>query len=195
YFADRTQSDRHSAEAVASARASGAAGALASALGARHVALWHPDGLDERLSVAAEMIAAALEAGDPHAELQAHNWRVADLFELGQLTAWREEVARHGRLAAELRLPAFEWYTPLWAAVEAMLAGRFDDADRLSFEAQEAGLRAGDANAELFGGIVRFCAQLEREAFAEIDIGFVEDKIAHSAVGSAYRSSYAWILA
>ena len=117
YAPDRTRSEALSAEAVATARASGDASALASALGARHVALWRPDRVEERLAVAGEMIAAAREAGDRHAELQAHNWRVADLFELGDMAAWQEEIARHARLAEELRLPAFQWYTPLWAAV------------------------------------------------------------------------------
>jgi tetratricopeptide (TPR) repeat protein len=195
YAPDRTRSERHSAQAVATARASADKRALASALSARHVALWRPDRVEERLSVADEMIAAAREADDRHAELQAHNWRVADLFELGEMTAWREETARHARLAADLRLPAFEWYTPLWSATEAMLAGRYADVERLSFEAQEAGVRAGDRNAELSAGIVRFCGQLERDAFNEIDIEFVEDRIANSPAGIAYRGGYTWILA
>ena len=195
YAPDRTRSDLHSEDAVATARESGDASALASALSARHVALWRPDRVEERLAVADEMIAAARESGDRHAELQAHNWRVADLFELGEMAAWREETARHARLAEELRLPAFEWYTPLWAAVEAMLAGRYEDAERLSAEAEEAGMRAGDRNAGVFAGIVRFCSQLQREAFDEVDIAFVEDKIANSPAGIAYRGGYTWILA
>jgi tetratricopeptide (TPR) repeat protein len=145
--------------------------------------------------VADEMIAVAREARDRHAELQARNWRVTDLFELGNMPAWREEVTRHARLADELRLPAFQWYTPLWAAIDASLAGRYDEAERLVGEAEEAGMRAGDRNAELFAGMVRFCAQLEREAFEEIPLDFVEDKIATSPAGPAYRGSYAWILA
>ena len=195
YAPDRTRSDALSADAVTTAHASGDPGALASALGARHVALWRPDRVEERLAVAGEMITTARQAGARHAELQAHNWRVADLFELGDMPAWREETARHARLAEELRLPVFKWYTPLWAAVEAMLAGRYDEVERLSCEAQEAGLRAGDRNAGLFAAIVRFCAQLEREAFDEIDIEFVEEKIANSRAGLAYRGGYAWILA
>jgi hypothetical protein len=159
------------------------------------VALWRPDRVEERMVVVGEMIAAAREGGDRHAELQAHNWRVVDLFELGDMAGWQAEVARHTRLADELRLPAFQWYTPLWAAVDAMLAGQYEEADRLSADAEEAGLRAGDRNAELFAGIVRFCGQLEREAFDELDIEFVEDKIANSPAGIAYRGSYAWILA
>jgi DNA-binding SARP family transcriptional activator/tetratricopeptide (TPR) repeat protein len=195
YATDRTRSESLSAEAVATARETRDTSALASALGARHVALWRPDRAEERLVVAGDMIVAARAAGDHHAELQGHNWRVADLFELGDMPAWREETARHARLAEKLRLPVFQWYTPLWAAVEAMLAGRYDDLERLSAEAEEAGLRAGDRNAMLFAGMTRFCAQLARGAFEETDVAFVEDKIANSAVGVAYRSSYAWILA
>lgn len=195
YAADRTRSDTHSHNAVATARASGDARTLASALSARHVALWRPDRVHERLRVADEMIAAARVAGDRHAELQAHNWRVTDLFELGDMTAWREEAARHTRLAGELRLPSFQWYTPLWAATDAMLAGRYEDVERLSTEAEQAGLSAGDRNARVLASIVRFCAQLEREAFNESDLAFVEDKIANSPAGIAYRGGYTWILA
>lgn len=195
YAPDRTRSEGLSADAVATARASGDASALAAALGARHVALWRPDRVEERLNVAGDMVAAAREAGDRQAELQAHNWRVTDLFELGDMPAWREEVARHARLAEELRLPAFEWYTPLWAAVEAMLAGRYDEAERLTAAAEEAGMRAGDRNAELFASLVRFCGMLERQAFEEPPLDFVEDKIANSPAGPAYRGGYAWILA
>jgi tetratricopeptide (TPR) repeat protein len=195
YATDRTRSEALSAEAVATARVANDASASASALGARHVALWRPDRVEERLDVAGEMIVAARDAGDRHAELQGHNWRVADLFELGDMPAWEEESARHARLAEELRLPVFQWYTPLWAAVRAMLAGDYDDLERLSADAEQAGRRAGDRNAMLFAGMTRFCAQLQRGAFEEIDVAFVEDKIANSAAGVAYRSAYAWILA
>jgi DNA-binding SARP family transcriptional activator/tetratricopeptide (TPR) repeat protein len=195
YAPGRARSERLSADAVATAQASGDPSALASALSARHVALWRPDRVEPRLTVADEMITAARAAGDRHAELQAHNWRVADLFELGDMTGWREETARHARLAEELRLPAFQWYTPLWAGVDAMLAGRYEEAERLTADAEAAGLRAGDRNAQLFAGMVRFCGALEREAFDEIDIEFIQNKIANSPAGIAYRSSYAWILA
>jgi DNA-binding SARP family transcriptional activator/tetratricopeptide (TPR) repeat protein len=193
YGPDRTRSEALSSEAVANA--AGDSSALASALNARHVALWRPDRVEERLAAAADMIVAAREAGERHTELQARNWRVADLFELGDMPAWREEVRRHARLADELRLPTFQWYAPLWAAVDATLAGSFEEAERLTAEAEEAGVRAGDRNAELFAGMVRFNAQLERDAFGEIDMEFMADKIANSPAGPAYRSSYAWILA
>ena len=195
YAQDRGRSEALSAAAVSAARAAGDPSALASALSARHVALWRPDRLNERLEAAADMIAAAREAGERHTELQARNWRASDLFELGDMAAFREEVRRHTALADELRLPAFQWYAPLWAAVEAMLAGRYDEAEALTAEAEQAGIRAGDRNAELFAGMVRFNAQMEREDYGALDMPFLEDKIANSPAGPAYRSSYAWILA
>jgi DNA-binding SARP family transcriptional activator/RecA/RadA recombinase len=195
YANDRTRSEALSSDAVDTAHAARDASALASALGARHVALWRPDRVEERLAVARDMIAAARDAGDRHAELQGHNWRVTDLFELGDMSAWEVETARHARLAEELRLPVFAWYTPLWRAAQAMLGGRYDEAQRLSAEAEEAGVRAGDRNAALFVGLVRFCAQIEREAYGEMDTAFVEDKIANSPAGVAYRGGYTWVLA
>lgn len=195
YAPERARSEALSAEAVATAEKSGDAVALAAALGARHVALWRPDRVEERLAVADEMTAAARAAGDRHAQLQAHNWRVCDLFELGDMTAWREEVIRHTRLAEELRLRAFQWYTPLWAAVDAVMAGRYDEAECLAAEAEDAGGRAGDRNAGLFATLVRFGVQIQREAFDEADVEFVQDKISNSPAGIAYRGGYSWILA
>jgi DNA-binding SARP family transcriptional activator len=194
YAPDRDRSDTLSAEAVRLARAAGDPVALTAALNARHVALWRPDRLAERLAVADEMIAVAHDA-DPAGELQARNWRVMDLFEQGDLAAWRVEVRRHALLADALRLPAFQWYAPLWQAVEALLAGRFAEAHRLRLEAARAGAAAGDGNAELFALMIEFTMNLMRGDFAAPDLAFALDKVAHSPAGPAYRSSVAWLLA
>jgi tetratricopeptide (TPR) repeat protein len=195
YAPERNRSEALSAEAVASAEAAGDPRALAYALNARHVALWRPDRLQERLDAASAMIAAARDAGEPAVQLQARNWRVTDLFELGDMPACREEMRRHARLADELRLPMYQWYTPLWAACEAMLAGRWEDAARLCAEAEKAGIRAGDRNAELFPTMVVFTGQAERLEFGDVALDFLTDKMANSPAGTAYRSSYAWLLA
>ena len=195
YADDRTRSETLSAEAVATARAARDPRALASALNARHVALWRPDRVEERLATAADMIAAARASGEPHVELQARNWRVTDLFELGDMPACREEMARHARLAEELRLPVFQWYTPLWAAVEAMLRGDYAASERLAAEAREAGERAGDRNAALFADMVVFSVQIQRSEYDKVDLSFIEEKMATSAAGPAYACSYAWVLA
>src|SRR5205085_6434380 len=141
-------SEALSAEAVAVAQGGPGQHALAAALGARHVALWRPDRLSERLETADAMIAAARAATDGQLELQGRNWRAVDLFELGDVDGWREEAARHTELAERLRMPAYIWYGPLWQAVDAAHQGHFAEAEALGEQARELGTRAGDDNAE-----------------------------------------------
>ncbi|HEX5621127.1 MAG TPA: AAA family ATPase [Solirubrobacteraceae bacterium] len=195
YAPTRDRSEAVSAEAVAVAEAAGDARAVADALNARHVALWKPDRLSERRATADAMIEAAHAAGDRQLELQARNWRVVDLFEAGAIAEWREEVRRHGELATQLRMPSFTWYTPLWNAVEALNAGRWDEAAQLRERARTEGTRAGDGNADLFAHMLSAGEALLRGEFAQLDRAMIEDKIAHSPAGMAWRASYAWELA
>jgi hypothetical protein len=192
YYA-RDRSEPLSAEAVAAA--AGDPRAEAAALNARHVALWRPDRLRERLDTAARMLAAARLARDRQLELQARNWRVTDLFELGDLPAWREEVRRHAALADELRLPLFQWYTPLWAAVDALHAGRYDEARELRSVAFAAGEGAGDGNALLFAQLLETHEWFLRGDFAGVDLDLLREKVARSPAGSAWRCGYTWCLA
>jgi hypothetical protein len=111
------------------------------------------------------------------------------------MPACREEIARHARLAEELRLPSFTWYAPLWAATRAALAGRFAEAERLAAEARAAGERAGDGNAELFAGMVRELIHCQRGDFARTDMDFLLDKVANSPAGPAYQGYLVWTLA
>ena len=195
YAVSRDRCEAHSSEAVAVARAAGDPRAVAAALNARHVALWRPDRLRERTATADAMIAAARESGDSQLELQARNWRVVDLFEAGAMAEWREEVRRHGELATRLRMPSFTWYTPLWNAVEAVNAGRWDEAAALRERARAEGSRAGDDNADLFAEMLIAGEVLLRGNFAQLDRALIEDKIANSPAGMAWRASYAWELA
>ena len=137
-----------SAEALAAGRRLGGP-ALLEALGARHVALWSAAHTEERLAIADELIAAARLAGAREAELQGVNWRVADLVELGDLDAARRSIAEHERLATDLRLLGYAWYVPMWRAMLALMAGRLDEAKRLSQEGERIGRAARDRNAAL----------------------------------------------
>jgi tetratricopeptide (TPR) repeat protein len=177
------------------ARAAGDPRAVAAALNARHVALWRPDRLSERLAAADEMIAVARAGGAGHLELQGRNWRVVDLLEAEDLAEWRAEVRRHGELAARLRLPAFTWYTPLWTAVDALHAGRYSEAREQRERARDEGTRAGDRNADLFAEMLRFGEAAMRRDWTALDLDLMESKIATSPAGMAWRSSRAWILA
>jgi tetratricopeptide (TPR) repeat protein len=195
YSPSRDRTDPLSAEAVTAARRTADPRAIAVALNARHVALWRPDRLAERGAAADEMIAAAQAASDPMLQLQARNWRAVDLFEAGDMDEWRAEVARHAALAGELRVPAYTWYSTLWAAVDALHAGRLDEAAELRERARSEGTGAGDRNAELFAEMLRFEELVIRDDFTDMDLTWLEHRIATSATGVSYQPSYAWILA
>ena len=163
YYADPAGAESLSEQAVGDARASGDAGALAAALHARRVALWRPAHARSRLDVVDEMIVAAQAAGDRESVLQARNWRVVDLWELGRMEHVRREIDDYERLADDVGLPHYQWYVPLWRASLAVLAARWDDARTLTAQAEAFGRRAGDPNAPLHTRIqhyFRLVAQL-----------------------------------
>jgi tetratricopeptide (TPR) repeat protein len=182
-------------EAVADARAAGDVDALLAGLGARHVALWTPDGLSERLAVAQEMIDLAREHDRPEAEVQGRNWRCVDLWELGAIEDFETEAAHHARLANELHLPTFRWYEPLWQGSLAALRGDYAHAERLVAEAQAAGERAGDRNAGLFAYGMRTWMHTSVGAFTEAGLAEVDAYVRASPAVPAWRCLRGWFLA
>ncbi|MFL5835996.1 MAG: ATP-binding protein [Solirubrobacteraceae bacterium] len=196
YYEPPGDARRHLSEAaLRAARRAGDDATLAAALNARHVALWDPDHVAERLSVAEEMIAVAERVGDSEAALQGRNWRVVDLFELGDLDGWWEQVEDHARVAEGLRLPSYRWYTPLWHGVRSLLEGRYSDAARAREQARTLGTAAGDGNAELFASMLEHGEHVFRGDYAAADWSFMEEAMRTSPAAIAYRPSYAWMLA
>ena len=187
-----------SAEALAIARGSDDPAALAAALNARHVTLWGPDGCDDRLRLASEMLALAERAGDRELALQARNWRIVDLLERGDGPAVRRELDAYADLSADVRLPAFAWYVPLWRATLALLAGRIAEGMELSRRARDLGRQAGDANAEVFFAEQHLLRMSVQGRVRELDpgVGQLEGDVAERARNGpawrAYRFTFAW---
>lgn len=196
YAPDRDRAKAVSDQALRLARRHRSPATLGGVLSARHVTLWTPDHVEERLRIANEIVDLAEGSGDAVAELQGRNWRILDLFELGDLAALDHELAEYRRLADELRLPAYQWYEPMWRATLAILEGRLEDARRLESEALALGRRAQDSNAELFFRIVDSYHQpIEQGRIADADLEFQREGVAKSAATAAYRVGVARILA
>jgi DNA-binding CsgD family transcriptional regulator len=174
YSAPSDRRHELSKEALSVARAAGDDATVAAVLSALHVALWGPTGADERLSMAEEIVAAAERLGDAEMALQGHAWRVVDLLELGEVAAADHAIARHARLARELGQPLHIRDAALWAAMRALLEGRFDDSERESRRALSLGRRAQDPHAEMFWWSQRYWLVLERGTSARD----VEDLVA-----------------
>jgi tetratricopeptide (TPR) repeat protein len=197
YGPSRERSEALGAGALAVARRSGDRRALAYALNARHVSLWRPDGLDERLGIAREMVALAERAGDPEGALQGRNWLVTDLFEAGEMAQLDEAIDAYEDLAKRFRLRAYEWYAPLWRGGLASLRGEFADAEPMLREAVRIGTLAGDRNVELADqvrlGIVAMRADFE--AMYRSFVPIAQPKIGSSPASLSFRCGMAFVAA
>src|SRR5215831_14013834 len=135
-FSDDTKRmESLSLEAIAMARRLADPAALRTALDARWMAVWGPDGLDERTALAAEMLRVAWETGDREMELDGVAWRAASSLESDDIEAVRADIAAHARLTEELPMAVHQWKASSMRALAAQLDGSFEEAERLADEA------------------------------------------------------------
>jgi tetratricopeptide (TPR) repeat protein len=135
-FSDETNRiESLSLEAVAMARRLADPAALRTALDTRWMAVWGPDGLDERTALAAEILRLARETGDREMELDGHASRAASSLESGDVRAVQADIAAHARLAEELPMAVHQWAATTMRVLRALLHGSFEEAERLANEA------------------------------------------------------------
>jgi DNA-binding SARP family transcriptional activator len=194
YDVDPERRHRLAADAVATARMTGDARAIAVALGAQHVVLWGPDHTPERLQLADEMLALARRGEDAVLELQARTWRIVDLDELGEGAAVEAELDAFADAAGRSGLSVYSWWVPAWRSARAYLAGRVTDAARLQRQAGESGRRAGDRNVE-FTYLLHWAIPLADDRPEDLDLEWQRERIRTSPASWGYRSMYTWMLA
>jgi predicted ATPase len=135
-FSDETKrTESLSQEAVTMARRLADPAALRTALDARWMAVWGPDGLDERTALAAEILRVARETGDREMELEGRANRAASSLEWGDIQAAQADIAAHAQLAEELPMAVHRWAATTMQALQALLDGSFGEAERLANEA------------------------------------------------------------
>ena len=135
-FSDQTQlMEALSLEAVEMARRLGEEGPLASALRARLLVVWGPDGLDERTALANEILELARTTGDPEMELIGRARRVSGAIEVGNIGAAEADIAAHAELAAQLRMPYHQWVAASMRAMRALMHGSPGRAEQRAEEA------------------------------------------------------------
>ena len=201
YDSDPARRESASAEALLIAGRLDDPAALGAALNARHVALWGPDHTERRNELADEMLELAERASDRELALQARNWRIVDLLELGDGQAVRDELDAYAALAAWARLPAYSWYVPMWRATLALLEGRTDDGAALSRRARDLGRRAGDRNADVFFAEQQLLRHCVEERLADLDPppagveGPVAERSQRGPAWRAYHFTFAWVYA
>ena len=141
-----------SQQAVEMARRVGDTVTLAYALHSRHWALWGDVNVEERLTVATEIVRLAEQTSARELALTGRAWRIADLLELGEIETVDQEIAVFARSAATLRQPLYLWWTLVFRAMRALLDGRFTEAEQLARQAVAMGQRVHpQAPAQVFG--------------------------------------------
>jgi hypothetical protein len=134
------------AEAAATAERTGDRTTLAAALLARHNAGWAPENAAERLATASRIVELA-GGEDPELLAEARLLAAADLLELAD-PRFRTELAAFLRLAADLGQPRLRYAALTRRAMEALLAGRTGEAERLVAEAAALGREIGEPDAD-----------------------------------------------
>ncbi|MBV8981904.1 MAG: hypothetical protein JO086_13450, partial [Acidimicrobiia bacterium] len=137
--------------AVELAREAGDSVALGSALSVMDSILWGPDQVQERVAAANELVRLGDESGDRELTLQGYAWRLQAVLEMGDTSAFHDDVARYQALARELRQPLFVGYADMFGALRACLAGDFAGMERLAVEALAEGQRQNELASAYFG--------------------------------------------
>jgi hypothetical protein len=143
---DLARAARLAEAAEAGARASGDRAALAACLLARHNAGWAPGNATDRLALATQVAGLAGEGHDIELLAEARLLRAADLLELGD-PAFAGELAEFLRVAADLEQPRLRYAALARRAMQALLAGRHDEGERLVAEAAALGRELGEPDA------------------------------------------------
>lgn len=169
--ADATQA---SAEALRLAETCGDPVALLDAARARVGVLDRPGDVAERLRLGELAIRAGMRAGHPMTAALGHMWRLDAAYQLVDLAAVDDEIARLRELAATTRQPMAHWHLLRVSAARAALSGRFDQARSESVTAGEIAARMGDPfAAAITDGFGAFLA-LVRGDRREIPAGYPE---------------------
>ena len=156
-------------EALELARRLGDPSTLASALVARHYALWRPETVAERLQVAAELRSVAELTGDPELELEGAGWTVVDLLETGDVEGADIQIAAASKLAEALHRPLYLWWTSGFRCARAQLSGDFELAERLAQDTLAIGQRGQAENAMHYYAQAIFNIRREQGRLGEIE--------------------------
>jgi hypothetical protein len=136
-FSDETELvEPISREAVELARRLGDAASLGGALRARWMAVWGPDGLEERSALAEETLRLAQATGDQEMELSGRTRRVATSLQSGDTRMVEADITACARLADELPMPFHQWTATTMRAMWALLQGSLDEAETLAEQAR-----------------------------------------------------------
>ena len=130
-------------EALKLARDGGEPGTLAEVLDARLHALWDPQGAEDRLAAASEILELAQAAGDDVRERHGMFWRFVAMMQLGRVGEAESALSAFERAAIASGDSQAMVMATARHAMLATFRGRFEDAAQLIAQVAEQGARSG----------------------------------------------------
>ena len=126
--ARRRLQESRSSEAVELARRLGDPATLGWALTARVLIMWGPDGLDELLALADEIVRVAEQAGAWEEVASGLAFRCEIRLTRGEIRQAQGDLERYAALAEQLKLPTHMWQAGAYQTEFMLLMGRFTQA-------------------------------------------------------------------
>lgn len=169
FSADAERREALSQGAVVAARRCGDEATLAYVVNARHFAVWDSAEVEERLALADEAVRLAERIGDPDLALQGRTWRLIDLWETGEVTAFDREFEAYQHLSDARRVPKFLGFAAALTGLRLLWAGRFEEAIAHSESVLALGERVGDRAAFTSVAVQVFVARRAQGRLAELE--------------------------
>lgn len=100
-----------------------------------------PDVLDQTIADAEEIIRQSDIVGDSYMAILGHWWRIDGMLGKGDIAAVDESIGLGSQFARERGEPRRVWEALCFQTMRALLAGRYEEAERLATEALDVGRR------------------------------------------------------
>jgi class 3 adenylate cyclase len=173
YFVSATRREELAREAVAMARRVGDPATLAFALNDAHFVLTGPGTDLDRAALASELIEVAENAGDHELAIEGRGLRLMDLLAAGEIEAVDRELPIYSREAMELRQPNYRRYALMRRAMKELLAGRYENVERLLAQFSPETARHGlEPNTLQAFGVTTFELRREQGQLEDVEASF-----------------------
>jgi class 3 adenylate cyclase/DNA-binding CsgD family transcriptional regulator len=163
------QAVTYAQQAVTMARRFDDPAVLAANLNYMVFVLQGPEHTLQRLTYATEIVQLATASNVGELLNDAYWWRVYCLLELGDIPAMDAAIEEHGSLSQELQQPLYLCLTAQFRAMRALLAGRFEDSERLAQEALAIGQSLQTENVAGIFGLQMFTLRREQGRLRELE--------------------------
>ena len=191
YFRSFDERDKFIAEAMAVARRVADKETLARCLfDATYgsITLWNAD---VNLGIADEVVALADEIGNRELMARGHFMQIGLNLILGEFKTAFDTIEEFVPLAQELRLPELLWFGGTLRGMQAIVAGRMDEAEALATHAFETGRAADPANAMVMYSAQMMGIRREQGRAAELT-GMIKMAVDQFPAIPAYKATLAF---